>query len=386
MSESMVYLDYAATTPLDPEVEAAMRDCGGLFGNAASAHPAGRAAGAVVESARRQLAALLNADPATLVWTSGATESNNLAIAGAARARAHRGRHLITMRTEHKSVSDLCAALQREGWEVTWLPPDSDGRLSLGDLEAALRADTALVSVMHVNNETGVIQDIQRIGALCRERGVLFHCDAAQSTGKLPIDLARLPVDLMSMTAHKLYGPQGIGALYVAERPGCRLFPLMHGGSQERRLRPGTLPVRLIAGFGAAAAVAARRREADRARIAQLAERLWRAIAVLPGLRRNGGAEHAWPGILNVSAAGVEGESLLLAMEPVCVARGSACNAETGEASQVLRALGLDDALAQSAVRFSLGRGTTEAEVDAAARRYVAAVERLRAIAPAPAA
>ena len=381
-----VYLDYAATTPLAPEAAAAMQEIGALAANPASTHPAGRAARALVERARGQLADLLNTDPATLVWTSGATEANNLAIAGVARCRAHRGRHLVTMRTEHKSVTDVCAALEREGWEVSWLPPDADGRLSPAVLEGALRDDTALVSVMYVNNETGVIQDIERLGAACRARDVLFHCDAAQAAGRLPLDLSRLPLDLVSLTAHKMYGPQGIGALYLADRPGCRLFPLMHGGAQERRLRPGTLPVRLAAGFGAAAAVAACRREEDAARVRRLGERLWRRLSVLPELERNGKPEHAWAGILNVSAAGVEGESLLLALEPVCVARGSACNAESGEASHVLRALGRSDALAQSAVRFSFGRGTTDADIDTAADRYVRAVERLRALAPASAA
>lgn len=240
-----IYLDYAATTPLDPEVAAAMQACldRRLPGNASSSHSAGYAARALVERARRQLAELVHADPATLIWTSGATESDNLAIVGAARYRSHRGRHLITMRTEHKAVTDTFAALEREGYSVTWLEPDGDGLLPLADLEAALRDDTQLVSVMHVNNETGVIQDIGAIGEMCRRREVLFHCDAAQSVGKLPVDLGKLPVDLMSMTAHKMYGPQGIGALYVADRPRCRVFPLFHGGSQERRLRPGTLPL-----------------------------------------------------------------------------------------------------------------------------------------------
>lgn len=379
-----IYLDYAATTPLDPEVAAAMQDCldHPLPGNASSSHPAGRAALALVDRARWQLADLLHADPATLIWTSGATESDNLAIVGAARYRSHRGRHLITMRTEHKAVSDTFAALERDGYSVTWLEPDGDGLLPLAGLEAAIREDTQLVSVMHVNNETGVVQDIQAIGELCRRRDVLFHCDAAQSVGKLPVDLGELPVDLMSMTAHKMYGPQGIGALYIADRPGCRVFPLLHGGSQERRLRPGTLPVHQIVGFGAAAAVARARQAADLAHVAALRERLWRGIGELPGIVRNGSAEHAWPGILNVSAEGVEGESLLLALEPVCVATGSACNSTSREPSHVLRALGRSDRLAQSAIRFSFGRRTGIADIDAATRRYVSGIRHLRGIAP----
>lgn len=379
-----VYLDYAATTPLDPAVAAAMQDClgRGVVGNPSSSHAAGRASLALVERARQQLAELLHADPATLVWTSGATESDNLAIVGAARYRSHRGRHLITMRTEHKAVTDTFAALEKDGYGVTWLSPDGDGLLPHADLEAAMREDTQLVSVMHVNNETGVIQDIAAIGELCRRRDVLFHCDAAQSVGKLPIELGELPVDLMSMTAHKMYGPQGIGALYIADRPGCRVFPLFHGGAQERRLRPGTLPVHQVVGFGAAAEVARGRQAADLRHVQALNERLWQGIGDVPGIVRNGSAEHAWPGILNVSAEGVEGESLLLALEPLCVATGSACNSASRESSQVLRALGRDDGLAQSAIRFSFGRGTGAADIDVAIDRYVSGISHLRGIAP----
>ncbi len=379
-----VYLDYAATTPLDREVAAAMQDCLGLgvVGNASSSHAAGRASLALVERARQQLAELLHADPANLVWTSGATESDNLAIVGAARYRSHRGRHLITMRTEHKAVTDTFAALEKDGYDVTWLSPDGDGLLPLADLEAAMREDTQLVSVMHVNNETGVVQDLGAIGELCRRRDVLFHCDAAQSVGKLPIDLGELPVDLMSMTAHKMYGPQGIGALYIADRPGCRVFPLFHGGAQERRLRPGTLPVHQVVGFGAAAEVARGRQAADLRHVRTLNERLWQGIRDLPAIVRNGSAGRAWPGILNVSAEGVEGESLLLALEPLCVATGSACNSASREPSQVLRALGRDDGLAQSAIRFSFGRGTEAADIDIAIDRYVSGIRHLRGIAP----
>jgi cysteine desulfurase len=388
-SLDLVYLDNAATTPVDPAVADAMRSClseRGAFANPASVHAAGRASRNLVEHARRQVAALLHTAPRTLIFTSGATESNNLAIAGAARLRAHRGRHLITMRTEHKAVTDCVAALEQQGFEVTWLEPDRHGLLPIDALEAAIRADTQLVSVMHVNNETGVIQDIRAIGACCRSRGVLFHCDAAQSAGKLPLDLAALPVDLLSLTAHKFHGPQGIGALYLADRPECHIQPLMHGGGQERRLRPGTLAVHQIAGFGRAAALAQERQSDDLAHLKRLNERLWSGIRGVPGVSRNGSEATAFPGILNVSVEGIEGESLMLALHPLCVSSGSACNSQSGESSYVLRALGLDDHLAQSAIRFSFGRFTRQSDIDAAVERYTAAVNRLRSIMPARAA
>ena len=380
-----VYLDYAATTPLDPVVRDAMAACNGddgLLANPASIHIAGRRSAALVADARATLAALLNTTPDRLVWTSGATESNNLAIRGMALARAHRGKHLVTMPTEHKAVSDTCRALEKDGFEVTWLPPGQDGHLDLDQLQAALRDDTQLVSVMHVNNETGVIQDIEAIGGICRERGVLFHTDAAQSVGKLPIDLQALPVDLLSMTAHKFYGPQGVGALFVADRPGCVPHPILHGGGQERRLRPGTLPVQLVVGAGTAAQVAAERRMADYDHMVQLRERLWRGLEVLDGLTFNSLRDRGYPGILNVGADGIEGESLMLGLEPVCAASGSACNSTSGEPSFVLRSLGRSDLEAQSAVRLSFGRMTTTAEIDMAVRRYGETVDRLRSIAP----
>jgi len=380
-----LYLDYASGTPPAPEVIEAMTACltgGASAANAGSPHQLGRRAAAIVEQARAQLAELLNVPPATLVWTSGATESCNLAVAGAARFRAHRGRHLVTVRTEHKAVTDTFRALENDGFEVSWLTPGTNGLLALAELEAALRTDTQLVSVMHVNNETGVVQDIEAIGALCRARGILFHCDAAQSAGKLPLDLGVLPIDLLSLSGHKLYGPQGIGALYIAARPATGVKPLMHGGGQERGLRPGTPAVPLIAGLGAAAAVAARRLAADAVAMRELNRALWNGIRELPGIHRNGAAEHCWPGILNVSAEGVHGESLLLALEPLCVARGSACNASSGEPSFVLRALGLGDALAQSAIRFSFGRDTTPADIEKACYAYRSAVMQLRRLAP----
>jgi cysteine desulfurase len=380
-----VYLDFAATTPVDPLAAAAVAEVLSSpadFGNPSSLHIAGRRSARRVAIAAEQLAALLNTVPERLVWTSGATESNNLAIVGAARARAADGRHLITMPTEHKAVTDVFRALELQGFEVSWLMPGSDGRLDIEDLAAAIRDDTQLVSIMHVNNETGVIQDIEAIGSLCRDRDVLYHVDAAQSVGKLPLDLATLPVDLLSTSAHKLYGPKGIGALYVDGRPGGHVEPLMHGGSQQRSLRPGTLPVPLIAGFGVAAEVAASRLVADLGRLAGLRDRLWSGIASVAGIRLNGSLERGFPGILNVSVADVEGESLLLALEPLCVATGSACNALHQEPSAVLRALGCSDAEAQGAIRFSLGRGTTAADVDFAAGHYRGAVGRLRTIAP----
>ncbi|MFQ5547480.1 MAG: aminotransferase class V-fold PLP-dependent enzyme [Woeseia sp.] len=381
-----VYLDHAATTPVDPAVAEAMSaylTSDGTFGNPSSTHLAGRRSMLAVETAREQLAGLLHADARELIWTSGATESDNLGIVGAARYRANRGKHLITMPTEHKAVTDTFAALQREGFEVTYLAPQPDGLLALDELDAAIRDDTQLVSVMHVNNETGVMQDIQRIGECCRRRDLLFHVDAAQSVGKLPIDLSTLPVDLLSLTAHKFYGPKGIGALYVADRPSCRVEPLLHGGGQQRGVRPGTLAVHQIVGLGAAAMLAKSRLDGDIAHLRRLRDRIWAGIGEIAGILRNGSDTQSFPGILNVSIEGIEGESLMLALEPLCVGSGAACNATSGEPSYVLRALGRDDALAQSAIRFSFGRGTTDAEVDLAAARYTDAVDHLRAIAPA---
>lgn len=385
-SEQLVYLDYAATTPVEPAVAEAMAATllpGGAFGNPASNHPLGRAALAIVETAREQLAALLGSRPRDLIWTSGATESDNMAITGAARYRAQRGKHLITMPVEHKAVTDTFEALEREGYEVTWLAPDGDGMLDLQKLDAAIRDDTQLVSIMFVNNETGVIQDIEGIGRRCRERDILFHVDAAQAVGKIALDLSRLPIDLLSLTAHKFYGPKGIGALYIADRPGCRIEPLLFGGGQERRLRPGTSPVHQIRGIGLAAEIAANRLQADLNHIGQLRKRLWEGIKDLPGLTLNGPEEGGFPGILNVSASGVDGESLMLALHPVCVASGSACNAKSGEVSYVLRALGRNDHLAQSAIRFSIGRHSSDRDIDAAIARYRNAIVALREMAPA---
>ena len=380
-----VYLDYAATTPVDPQVAEAMSGyltVDGTFANPSSIHVAGRQSAEAVESAREQLAGLLNVSPHELIWTSGATESVNLGIIGAARFRSDRGKHLITMPTEHKAVTDTFQALEREGFAVTYLMPDRDGLLALDELEAAIRDDTQLVSVMHVNNETGVIQDIRRIGECCRQRDILLHVDAAQSVGKLPTDLAVLPVDLLSLTAHKFYGPQGIGALYMADRPGCHVLPLFHGGGQERGLRPGTLPVHQIVGLGAAASLAQSRQVEDLVHLRGLEARLWSGIGNIPGILRNGSETESFKGILSVSIEGIEGESLMLALEPLCVASGSACNSRNSESSAVLRALGRDEALAQSAIRFSFGRDTTNDEIDLAIGCYADAINHLRAISP----
>lgn len=384
-STDMIYLDYAATTPVDPQVLETMlrlQGTSGDFGNPSAMHRAGWRSLAHVETAAERLAALLGTSADRLVWTSGATESNNLAIIGAARHRQHRGRHLVTMLTEHKAVTDVFRALEREGFAVSWLRPGPNGVLDMAVLEAAIRADTQLVSMMHVNNETGVRQDIAKIGECCHARGVLLHVDAAQSVGKLPLALAELPVDLMSMTAHKLYGPKGIGALYVAKRPELHLEPLLFGGGQQQRLRPGTLPVPLIAGFGQAAAIAAESMASDFEHLSRLRDQLWAGLSDLPGIQVNGDLAMSYPGLLNVSVADVEGESLLLALEPLCVASGSACNAQNQEPSSVLRALGLPDAAAQGAIRFSLGRPTTSDEVDFAIRHYRQAVLALRALSP----
>jgi cysteine desulfurase len=386
MTEAPIYLDYAASTPVDERVWERMREVSAQScANPSSTHAAGALAQQVIALAARQLAGLLNTAPDRLIWTSGATESDNLAIAGGARYRAHRGSHLVTMKTEHKAVTDVFERLAHDGFEVTWVKPRANGVLDAGDLAAALRTDTQLVSVMLVNNETGVIQDVEHLGSICRERDILFHVDAAQAVGKLHIDLAAMPIDLLSMTAHKCYGPKGIGALYIADRPACHVEPLLFGGGQQRRIRPGTLPTELIAGFGMAAEIAAERIDDDLAHLRELRRILWSGIGDIDGLLLNGHHD-GFPGILNVSVDGVEGESLLLDLEPLLVATGSACNSKTQEPSYVLRALGRTDLEAQSAIRFSFGRQTTAADVEFAAARYRAAVGRLRDLAPGAAA
>jgi cysteine desulfurase len=349
------------------------------YANPSSNHALGWQSAAVVETAAQQLGALLNVAANSLLWTSGATESNNLAILGGARQRAHRGKHLITMRTEHKAVVDVFVALQKQGFEVSWLTPDRHGRLAVDEFATALREDTQLASIMHINNETGAVQDIAAIGALCRDRGVLLHVDAAQSVGKVALDLATLPIDLLSLTAHKFYGPGGIGALYVAD--GTHLEALMFGGGQQRRLRPGTLATDLIAGLGAAAQIAAADLSVDLRHLAGLRDRLWQQLRTIEGLSANGDPDRDHPGILNVSIDDVEGESLLLALQPLCVATGSACNSQTREPSDVLRSMGRSDQEAMSAIRFSFGRQTTVDEIDFAAARYEKAIAKLRRLA-----
>jgi cysteine desulfurase len=372
-----IYLDYAATSPIDPAVAAAMTDCMAReFANPSSLHEPGRRARRLVEQAREQVAARVGAQAERITFTSGATESNNLALQGALRGGRARP-HLVTSRIEHKSVLDTARALEAAGVAVTYVDCDAEGRVSPGAVAAAIGPDTALVSIMHVNNETGVIQDIEGIGAICRERGVWFHVDAAQSAGKVPLALGEIPVDLCSLTAHKLCGPKGVGALYVGR--GVLLAPLLHGGEQERGLRAGTLPTHQIVGMGRAYELADPAAEAPR--LAALRDRLWDALRAIPRARLNGAPEHRAPHVLNVTFPGAEGESLRLAVRDLAVSAGSACAADSPEASHVLRGLGLSDALAASSLRFSVGRFTTEDEVAAAAGRIAEEVARLREVA-----
>ena len=343
-------------------------------------HEYGRGARALVEKARAQVAAAIGARPECIIWTSGATESDNLAVKGVARFRGDRGRHIVSSRTEHKAVVNSLKQLEREGFEVAWLTPATDGCVHPDQVEAALRPDTQLVSLMHVNNEIGVIQDVAAVGRLCRERGVTFHVDAAQSAGKLPIDVEAMNVDLLSLTAHKAYGPKGIGALYVRRQPPVGLRPLIHGGGQESGLRSGTLATHQIVGMGAAIELAEREREVDAARIRRLRDRLWEGLRAIGGVALNGAAEQRVAGLLNVSFYGVEGESLQFALRELAVSTGSACSSGAEEASYVLRALGRDDQLAQSSLRFSLGRFTTDRDVDVAVRTVAREVPRLREI------
>ena len=381
MASDFIYLDYAATTPLDPDVAECMRQVQSeAYFNPASNHAAGRLSLAIVNNAAAELAKLLNVSLTTLLWTSGATESNNLAILGAAKQREHRGKHLITMRTEHKAVVDVFRFLEKQGFEVTWLTPDSDGQLSPDRLEVALRDDTQLVSIMHINNEIGTVQDVAGIGSVCRKHDVTFHVDGAQAAGKIAVDLATLPVDLYSLTAHKFYGPKGVGSLYIAD--GISIEPLMFGGSQQRRMRPGTLAVDLIAGLGEAASVARRTMASDLSHLSALKQQLTRGLQDIDGLYINGPSEGGYPGILNVGVKDVEGESLLHALEPLCVATGSACNSQSLEPSYVLRAIGRSDLEAQSAIRFSLGRLTTPDDIETAISLYCQAVRKLRSMTP----
>jgi cysteine desulfurase len=354
----------------------------GVFGNPSSMHPHGRLARERVEQARGQVAALIHVQPQQLVWTSGATESNNLAILGTARASAKRGRHLITARTEHKSVLDPCHRLEHEGFQVTYLDTDRDGLIAPEHVREALRADTVLVSIMHANNEIGVLQDIEAIAAICQERAVPLHVDAAQSAGKVALDVARLGCDLLSFTAHKFYGPKGVGALYFAPARRAALQPLIFGGGHERGLRSGTLAVHQIVGFGLACELAAARCSADAAHGERLRARLWRGLSGIDGVLLNGHATRRVAGILNVSFSGIEGESLLMGLSELSLSTGSACISESDEPSYVLRALGRDTELAQSSLRFSYGRDSTEADIDVAIAAVTREVQRLRAVAP----
>jgi cysteine desulfurase len=383
----LVYLDNAATTPVDPAVSAQMREYlgeEGWFANpSATAHAAGRAAAQRIEMARGQVARLIGALPAQIIFTSGATEADNLAVLGTARALAPGKRHVISSRTEHKAVLDAVRQLTREGFSITWLQPDTDGRVSAQAVAAALRPDTALVSLMHVNNETGVIQDIRSIGEVCRAQAVLFHVDAAQSVGRVPLNVADLPVDLLSLSAHKIYGPKGVGALYLRAGPKATLTPLLFGGGQESGLRPGTLPTHQIAGFGLACELAGAGLVAEGKRITQWRDRLWGRLESLGDVTINGAGAPRVPHILNIAFDGVEGESLVSALPHLAVSTGAACNSALGEPSYVLRALGRSSRQAESSLRFSFGRFTTDADIEAAAAQVRRSVLRLREVSPA---
>jgi cysteine desulfurase len=381
-----IYLDYAATTPVDSAVARAIAECltqDGTFGNASSStHAFGRQAAAKVERARAQVAKLIGAEPQEIVFTSGATESNNLVLLGVARSNADRGRHIVTSRIEHKAVLDPCKRLEKEGFAVTYLTPDRAGRIDPEAVKRALRKDTILVSIMHANNEIGVIQDIEAICGLCRERGVGFHTDAAQSAGKVELNVQNLPVDFVSFTAHKLYGPKGIGALYVRKASRPLLQAITFGGGQEHGLRPGTLPVPQIVGFGVACEIAAHVRQTEVPRVSALRDRLWSQISTLDAVHLNGAEAPRVAGILNVSFEGVEGESLVTSLPSLAVSTSAACSSDSDEPSYVLRALGRSTQLAESSLRFSLGRFTTPEEVDRAAKLVKSAVGRLRRVAP----
>jgi cysteine desulfurase len=379
-----IYLDYSATTPVDPRVAQKMIPMlTETFGNPASrSHAFGWAAEEAVEQARGHVAALIGADPKEIVWTSGATEGNNLAIKGAAQFYKTKGRHLITQKTEHKATLDTMRELERQGFECTYLEVEENGLVDLKKFEAAIRPDTIVASIMMVNNEIGVIQPIAEIGAICRAKGIVFHCDAVQAAGKLPIDLATLQVDLLTITAHKMYGPKGIGALYVRRKPRVRIEPQIHGGGHERGFRSGTLATHQIAGFGEAARLAKLEMATENERVRALRDRLWKGISSMEEVVVNGDMARRIPGNLNVSFNYVEGESLIMAVKDIAVSSGSACTSASLEPSYVLRALGRSDELAHSSIRFTLGRFTTEEEVDYAAKLMQAKVAKLRELSP----
>lgn len=384
MSVKPVYFDYSATTPVDPRVVDKMVPwLYEHFGNPASrSHAFGWEAEAAVEQARADVAELVNADPREIVWTSGATESNNLAIKGAAQFYAERGKHIITVKTEHKAVLDPCREMERRGFDVTYLDVMENGLVDLDAFKAAIRPDTVLVSVMFVNNEIGVIQDVESIGEICRERGIVFHVDAAQATGKVAIDLQKLKVDLMSFCAHKTYGPKGVGALYIRRKPRIRIEAQMHGGGHERGFRSGTLPTHQIVGMGESFKLARQEMGTENERIRMLRDRLWNGISQIEEVYLNGDLERRIPHNLNVSFNYVEGESLIMAVKELAVSSGSACTSASLEPSYVLRALGRNDELAHSSIRFTLGRFTTEQEVDFAVNLLKARVQKLRDMSP----
>ena len=381
-----IYLDYAATTPVDPRVVEKMTEClsiEGNFGNPASrSHSYGWQAEQAVETARQQVADLINADPREIVWTSGATESDNLAIKGAAHFYSKKGKHIITSKIEHKAVLDSCRQLEREGYEVTYLDPQTNGIVTADQVKGAIREDTIVVSIMHVNNEIGTINDIAAIGELTREKKIIFHVDAAQSAGKIDIDMQEMKVDLLSLSAHKVYGPKGMGALYVRRKPRIRLEAQMHGGGHERGMRSGTLPTHQIVGMGEAFRIAKEEMVEENQRLLTLRQRLWDGLVDLEEVHINGDPELRVSGNLNVSLAFVEGESLLMALKDVAVSSGSACTSASLEPSYVLRALGLADELAHSSIRFAIGRFTTEEDVDRVVETTCAGVRKLRELSP----
>ena len=384
--ETPIYLDYASTTPIDKRVADKMLEymtTDGMYGNPASrSHSYGWDADEAVSLSRKHVADLINADPREIVWTSGATESDNLAIKGAAHFYKKKGKHVITIKTEHKAVLDACRQLEREGFEVTYMEPMPNGLIDIKQLESEIRDDTVLISIMHVNNEIGVIQDIESIGKLARSKKIIFHVDAAQSAGKIEIDLEKMNVDLMSFSAHKIYGPKGIGALYVRRKPRVRLEAQIHGGGHERGLRSGTLPTHQIVGMGEAFRIAKEEMENDYEKISQLRNRLWNGLKDIEEVYLNGDFENRYPGIMNISFNYVEGESLIMATKDIAVSSGSACTSASLEPSFVLRAIGRSDELAHSSLRMSIGRFTTEKEIDTTIETVKKAVDKLRALSP----
>lgn len=381
-----IYLDYSSTTPIDKRVAEKMMHymtMEGEFGNPASrSHAYGWESEAAVEEARKQVADLINADPREIVWTSGATESNNLAIKGAAHFYSKKGKHIITCKTEHKAVLDTCRQLEREGFEVSYLDPDENGLVDLAKLEAAIRPDTTLISIMHVNNEIGVIQDVAAIAKLAHKHKVIFHTDAAQSAGKITVDVKDMDIDLLSLSAHKIYGPKGVGALFVRRKPRIRLEAQMHGGGHERGMRSGTLAVHQIVGMGEAFRIAREEMPEESARILRLRNRLLEGFKDMEEVYVNGDLKHRVPGNINISFNFVEGESLIMALKDLAVSSGSACTSASLEPSYVLRALGRNDELAHSSIRFSIGRFTTEQDVDRAIELVRSNIDRLRELSP----